>query len=62
MTEFIVFIAILKGGLLGHLDTTFEHNFTDLETCKVFQKMVHTKYDEIYLGVHTECFKVKEVL
>ena len=43
MTEFIVFIAILKGGLLGHLDTTFEHNFTDLETCKVFQKMVHSR-------------------
>ena len=43
MKEFIVFMAILKGGLNGYPDTTFEHNFSDWETCKVFQNMVHSK-------------------
>ena len=58
MKEFIVFMAILKGGMFGHLDVTYEHNFKDMETCKVFQEMVHSKYDELYLGVHTDCFVV----
>ena len=61
MKEFIVFMAILKGGLQGHADINYEVKFKDMETCKVFQKMVHTKYNETYLGVHTDCFKIKEV-
>ena len=57
MKEFIVFMAILTGSN-NYENITFEHNFNDWETCKVFQEMVHSKYNEIYLGVHTDCFVV----
>ena len=58
MKEFIVFMAILKGGLNGYPDTTFEHNFSEWETCKVFQEMVHSKYNQEYKNVTTDCFVV----
>ena len=57
MKEFIVFMAILTGSD-NYENITYEHNFSDWETCKVFQEMVHSKYNEIYLGVHTDCFVV----
>ena len=57
MKEFIVFMAILTGSD-NFENITYEHNFSDWETCKVFQEMVHSKYNEIYLGVHTDCFVV----
>ena len=57
MKEFIVFMAILTGSN-NYENTTFEHNFSDWETCKVFQEMVHSKYKQEYKNVTTDCFIV----
>ena len=57
MKEFIVFMAILTGSD-NFENVTYEHNFSDWETCKVFQEMVHAKYNETYLNVTTDCFVV----
>ena len=57
MKEFIVFMAILKGGF-GIDDVTYETNFNDWETCKTFQNMVHSKYNEEFTHVTTDCFVV----
>ena len=57
MKEFIVFMAILTGSN-NYENTTFEHNFSDWETCKVFQDMVHSKYKQEYKNVTTDCFIV----
>ena len=57
MKEFIVFMAILTGSD-NYENITYEHNFSDWETCKVFQEMVHSKYNETYLKVTTDCFVV----
>ena len=57
MKEFIVFMAILTGSN-NYENITFEHNFNDWETCKVFQEMVHSKYKQEYKNVTTDCFIV----
>ena len=57
MKEFIVFMAILKGSD-NFENITYEHNFSDWETCKVFQEMVHSKYKQEYKNVTTDCFIV----
>ena len=57
MKEFIVFMAILTGSD-NFENVTYEHNFSDWETCKVFQEMVHSKYNQEYKNVTTDCFVV----
>ena len=57
MKEFIVFMAILTGSDNFEI-VTYEHNFSDWETCKVFQEMVHSKYNQEYKNVTTDCFIV----
>ena len=57
MKEFIVFTAILTGSD-NFENVTYEHNFSDWETCKVFQEMVHSKYNQEYKNVTTDCFIV----
>ena len=57
MKEFIVFMAILTGSD-NFENITYETNFKEWETCKVFQEMVHSKYKQEYKNVTTDCFVV----